>query len=312
MATKNEVDLGEDIEKVNEDIGHLWDFLFSPDLWISIGIAALKIFFIVIVALTFVRISRNLVDRLFKRREKGPIRLTERRENTLKKLIKNVVAYVVYFIAIMMILDNVLGFQVGALLAGAGVAGLAIGFGAQNLVRDIISGFFIIFEDQFSVGDYVGVAGIEGTVEEIGLRTTKVLSWTGEMNILPNGNVTQVINYSVHNGLSIVDINIPYESNVAEAEPLIEEIVETLPDKYDFIVGKPEIIGVQNLDVSHFVIRVIAETLPGFQWAGERNIRREIQHKLYQEGVEIPSPRIVMYSGNEKDNILDKNRERGH
>ncbi|MYL61342.1 mechanosensitive ion channel, partial [Virgibacillus halodenitrificans] len=215
------------------------------DLWISIGIAALKIFFIVIVALTFVRISRNLVDRLFKRREKGPIRLTERRENTLKKLIKNVVAYVVYFIAIMMILDNVLGFQVGALLAGAGVAGLAIGFGAQNLVRDIISGFFIIFEDQFSVGDYVGVAGIEGTVEEIGLRTTKVLSWTGEMNILPNGNVTQVINYSVHNGLSIVDINIPYESNVAEAEPLIEEIVETLPDKYDFIVGKPEIIGVQ-------------------------------------------------------------------
>ncbi|NAO99615.1 mechanosensitive ion channel, partial [Halomonas sp. MG34] len=264
-----------------------------------------------VLALIVVRVTRNVVDRLFKKREKGPIRITERRENTLKKLIKNVVAYIVYFIAIIMILDNVFGFQVGALLAGAGVAGLAIGFGAQNLVRDIISGFFIIFEDQFSVGDYVGVAGIEGTVEEIGLRTTKVLSWTGELNVLPNGNVTQVINYSVHNGLSIVDVNIPYESNVNDAENAINNIVATLPDKYDFIVGVPEIIGVQNLDVSHFTIRIIADTLPGFQWAGERNIRKEIQNQLYNAGIEIPAPRIVMYSGNDKEKLLDKNRERG-
>src|SRR5690625_3614670 len=114
-------------------------------------------------------------------------------------------SYIVYFTAFIMILST-LGIEVMPLLAGAGVAGLAIGFGAQNLVRDVISGFFIIFEDQFSVGDYVGVAGIEGTVEEIGLRTTKVLSWTGEMNVVPNGDVTQVTNYSLHNGLAIVDI----------------------------------------------------------------------------------------------------------
>src|SRR5699024_12493934 len=105
--------------------------------------------------------------------------------------------------ALPIFLDNVLGFNVGALLAGAGVAGLAIGFGAQNLVRDIISGFFIIFEDQFSVDDYVLVSGVEGTVEEIGLRTTKILSWTGEMNVLPNGDITQGTNYSVNNGLSV-------------------------------------------------------------------------------------------------------------
>src|SRR5699024_5251174 len=100
-----------------------------------------------------------------------------------------------------------LGLPIGSLLAGAGVAGLAIGFGAQNLVRDVISGFFIVFEDQFSIGDYVEVSGAEGTVEEIGLRTTKVQSWTGEQNVIPNGNITQVINYSIHNGLAIVDIN---------------------------------------------------------------------------------------------------------
>ncbi|MFD2627349.1 mechanosensitive ion channel family protein [Oceanobacillus kapialis] len=295
---------------IEERLQNSWEYLTGPGLWITIGEGVLRIVLIIILALIIVRVTRNLVDRLFKRRESGPIRITERRENTLKKLIKNVVAYIVYFIAIIMVLDNVLGFNVGALLAGAGVAGLAIGFGAQNLVRDIISGFFIIFEDQFSVGDYVGVAGIEGTVEEIGLRTTKVLSWTGELHVLPNGNVTQVINYSVHNGLSIVDVNIPYESNVNDAEKAINEIVATLPEKYDFIVGVPEIIGVQNLDVSHFSIRVIADTLPGFQWAGERNIRKELQDKLYKEGIEIPAPRIVMYSGDEKQGILE-NRERG-
>ncbi|AVR01010.1 mechanosensitive ion channel protein MscS [Oceanobacillus iheyensis] len=296
---------------LEEKLQNSWHYLKGPDLWLLIGGKILQVILIIVLALIVVRVTRNVVDRLFKKREKGPIRITERRENTLKKLIKNVVAYIVYFIAIIMILDNVFGFQVGALLAGAGVAGLAIGFGAQNLVRDIISGFFIIFEDQFSVGDYVGVAGIEGTVEEIGLRTTKVLSWTGELNVLPNGNVTQVINYSVHNGLSIVDVNIPYESNVNDAENAINNIVATLPDKYDFIVGVPEIIGVQNLDVSHFTIRIIADTLPGFQWAGERNIRKEIQNQLYNAGIEIPAPRIVMYSGNDKEKLLDKNRERG-
>lgn len=296
---------------IGERLQESWEYLTGPGLWLSIGEGVLRIIVIIVLALIIVRVTRNLVDRLFKKREKGPIRITERREATLKKLIKNVVAYVVYFVAILMILDNVLGFKVGPLLAGAGVAGLAIGFGAQNLVRDIISGFFIIFEDQFSVGDYVGVAGIEGTVEEIGLRTTKVLSWTGELHVLPNGNVTQVINYSIHNGLSIVDVNIPYESNVNDAENAINNIVATLPDKYDFIVGVPEIIGVQNLDVSHFTIRIIADTLPGFQWAGERNIRKEIQNQLYNAGIEIPAPRIVMYSGNDKEKLLDKNRERG-
>src|SRR5699024_3469987 len=143
----------------------------------------------------------------------------------------------------------------------------------------------IVFEDQFSVGDYVTVAGVEGTVEEIGLRTTKILSWTGELNVVPNGNITQVTNYSVHNGLAVVDVNIPYESDVEKAELIIEQIATV-----------PEIIGVQSLETSHFVIRVIAETLPVYQWAGARIIRKEIKQGLYREDIDIPSPRIVVYS----------------
>jgi len=293
---------------MSEKLSSFWEYLTGPELWTSMLSGLFRIVVIILLALIIVRVVRALVDKIFSNR-KGPIRISERRENTLKKLIKNIVAYIVYFMAIVMVL-GVVNIDIGPLLAGAGVLGLAIGFGAQNLVRDVISGFFIIFEDQFSVGDYVAVSGIEGTVEEIGLRTTKVLSWTGELHILPNGNVTQVTNYSIHNGLSIVDINIPYESNVEDAERIINEVAQTLPEKYDFLVGVPEIIGVQNLDVSHFVIRVIAETKPGSQWAGERNIRREMQDKLYKSGIEIPAPRVVMYSSNEKEKIVEENRER--
>jgi small conductance mechanosensitive channel len=298
------------MEEVNEEMINFWEYITGPELWATIGTGIIRILIIVILAYIVVRVSRNLIYRIFQNRQKGPIRISERRENTLKKLASNVVAYVVYFIAGIMILDNVLGFQVGALLAGAGVAGLAIGFGAQNLVRDVITGFFIIFEDQFSVGDYVAVAGIEGTVEEIGLRTTKVLSWTGEMNVVPNGDVTQVTNYSVHNGLALVDINIPYESSVHEAEKIINEVAATLPEKYDFILSIPEIIGVQDLEVSHYTIRVIADTKPGFQWAGGRNIRKEMQDKLYKAGIELPAPRVVMYSKEQENNLREQNRER--
>jgi moderate conductance mechanosensitive channel len=299
-----------EMEVINEQISRLWVYITGPDLWISILSGLFRIIVIILLAMIIVKVVRTIVDKAFTERTKGPIRISQRREKTLKKLIKNVIAYVVYFMAIVMVL-GVFNFDIAPLLAGAGVLGLAIGFGAQNLVRDVISGFFIIFEDQFSVGDYVAVAGVEGTVEEIGLRTIQVLSWTGEMHIIPNGNVTQVTNYSLHNGLSIVDINIPYESNVADAEKIINEVAATLPEKYEFIVGVPEIIGVQNLEVSHFVIRVIADTLPGFQWAGERNIRKELQDKLYKSGIQIPAPRLVMYSKDEKEKLMNENRERG-
>src|SRR5699024_10253117 len=301
------------LSRLNNQIENFWEYISGPELWLGIGSAAFRIILILILAIIVVKMSKKIIYKVFKRPNgdrAAPIRISVRRENTLKKLIANVISYVVYFIATLMILDNVLGFNVGALLAGAGVAGLAIGFGAQNLVRDVISGFFIIFEDQFSVGDYVLVSGVEGTVEEIGLRTTKILSWTGEMNILQNGDINHVTNYSVSNWLAIVDINIPYESDIHAAEKIIEEIAETLPDKEDAFVSAPVVHGVQSLDLSHFVIRVIAETQPSFQWYGERVIRKEMKEGLYNRGIEIPSPRLVLYSRDRGTNVLNNQRQR--
>ena len=168
-----------------------------------------------------------IIRRVFKVKMKVPLRHSERRENTLLKLLENTLAYVVYFSAILAVLAE-FSIDVRGLLAGAGVLGLAVGFGAQSLVKDVITGFFIIFENQFSVGDYVKIGTAEGIVEEIGLRTTKIKSFTGEVSILPNGTISQVVNYSMENSLAIVDVAIPFEVGVEKTEKLIENYLQSL------------------------------------------------------------------------------------
>ena len=274
--------------------------LLNEGMWIDIGFVALKVILILIAAVVVVKIARPLIRKTFSVRIKGPLHYNERRQQTLSKLLENVVAYVVYFMAIIAVL-SAFTIDVTGLIAGAGVLGLAVGFGAQNLVRDVITGFFIIFEDQFSVGDYVRVGQAEGTVEEIGLRTTKVKGFTGELFIFPNGNVTDVVNFSIHNSIAVVDVNISYESDIARVERLIQEFLIDLPEKYEQIIKPPELLGVQNITTTEIIMRITAETLPMQHFAVSRSIRRDLKEFLDQQGVEIPYPRMVMVQRSPED-----------
>jgi small conductance mechanosensitive channel len=215
-------------------------------------------------------------------------------------LLESVIVYVVFFVVVIMIL-GVLGIETKGLLAGAGVIGLAVGFGAQNLVRDVITGFFILLEDQFSVGDYVRLGGFEGVIQEIGLRTTKIKSWTGELHILPNGSIKEVTNFSLNNSVAFVDVSISYESDIHYAERVIEELLEELPMRYEQIVKQPELLGVQGLGASEIVLRVVAEVQPMQHFAMARVLRKEIKLRLDEHGIEIPYPRMVLYNREEME-----------
>ncbi|WP_041580817.1 mechanosensitive ion channel family protein [Bacillus sp. 1NLA3E] len=272
--------------------------LMNQDTWINMGIGLLKLVAIFILTSLFIRIGKFAIHNIFKVRSKAPIRTSERREATLMKLLDNILSYVIYFIAFIMILSTI-GINVKPLLAGAGIVGLAVGFGAQNLVRDIITGFFIIFEDQFSVGDYVRIGQYEGTVEEIGLRTTKIKSFSGERHVIPNGGITDVTNFSIHNSMAIVDVGIAYEEDIDRAEKVILELLETLPDKYEEIISPPQLLGVQSLGPSEVVLRIVAETEPMRHLAVSRMIRKDVKHWLDERNIEIPFPRLVMYSRSE-------------
>jgi moderate conductance mechanosensitive channel len=270
------------------------DFL-NEKTWITIGTGIIKIIIVVAVANIIIRIGKVTIHNIFKIRDRSPLRTSERREETLSKLLDNVLSYVIYFIAFMMIL-SVLGIDVKALLAGAGIVGLAIGFGAQSLVKDILSGFFIIFEDQFSVGDHIRVGQFEGDVEAIGLRTTKIKSWTGELHILPNGSINQVTNFSLNNSVAAIDVAIAYEEDIEKAERVIQELLEKLPEQYEDLVKTPDLLGIQSLGPSEIVLRIVAETLPMKHFYIARIIRKEIKLKLDENGIEIPFPRVVMYT----------------
>lgn len=283
----------------------LVDKFTDEAIWFLIGQGLLKIIAILIISGLLIRVGRMAIRNFFKVRSKSPLRITERRETTMAKLLENVLTYVVYFIAIIMIL-SALTINVQAMLAGAGIVGLAVGFGAQNLVRDVITGFFIIFEDQFSVGDYVRIGQFEGTVDEIGLRTTKIKSFTGELHILPNGSIIEVTNFSLHNSVAILDIGIAYEGDINYAEKVLSELLEMMPEKYEELASVPELLGVQNFGASEVVLRIVAETVPMKHWYIGRMLRKEVKLALDSHGIEIPFPRLVMYSRNEEEPQKEK------
>lgn len=281
----------------SDEIGKLKDFLLNTKTWSGLADQIINIVFIMLLAFVVVKIGKVIINRVFSLQLKTRIRPSERREKTLLKLLENTLSYVVYFSAILAILSEFM--NISGLLASAGVLGLAVGFGAQSLVKDVISGFFIIFEDQFSVGDYVQIGDALGTVMEIGLRTTKIEAYGGEVYILPNGNITEVVNYSINNGLAIMDIKIAYETDIQKAELLIEEFIANLSDEYEELVSPPTLIGVQDLSASEIVFRVTAETEPVMQWAFARKFRKDLKLFLDANGIEVPYPKMVTYQRSE-------------
>lgn len=281
-------------------------YLMGEELWLWLGTTFLRILVIIVLAYIIRNVGYRVIDVIFKDKKTLPIRVTSsRREQTLKNLSKNILSYFLLFIVLLMILD-IFDVPIRTMLAGAGIAGLAIGFGAQSLVKDIIAGFFIIFEDQFSVGDYVEIDDIEGDVEVIGLRTTKLRSFFGQTYVIPNGQIDIVTNYSASNGFAMVEVNIPYESNILQVEKMVNRLLPSLRWKYeDVFVEDPFIQGVQALEESNYILRIRGETVPVMQWEGARLIRKEVKQYLFENGVEIPSPRMVVYA-KDKDQARSK------
>ncbi len=278
----------------------IYSSLSDPQLWVNIGAALLKIIVIVVAARVLVTLVHAAVNRLFQSREGTKIQFDQRRVETLRVLVNNVARYTIYFLTILLVLKQ-LGFDLQPVLVSAGVLGLAVGFGAQSLVRDVITGFFIIFEDQFAVGDVVTINQFNGTVQEIGLRITKIKSWTGEVHIIPNGSITQVTNFSLQNSVAVVDVSVSYEEDINKVEQVIAEVAKNLQAETEDVVKEPQVLGVQAFGPTDVVIRVIAECKPNTHHAVARKLRAMIKSEFTERGIEIPYPKMVtMPFGKEK------------
>ena len=264
----------------------LWDFLTSEALWDAVIRASIKIIGIVVVAYLVVFFGKRITANVFSLSMRTPLNHSERRQKTILKLVQSVISYVVYFSAILAVL-SVLNINVAGLLAGAGIAGLAIGFGAQSLVKDVISGFFIIFEDQFGVGDHIKLNNAEGTVVEIGLRTTKVRGSSGEQHIIPNGAIGTVINYSVNDTSTFVDFDIPVTKNIDEVERRVQAYLNTLPEQYKELTKIPLLMGVQNFTQTNATVRIKVETVSMQHNKMARIIRKDLLSLLEEFDVKM-------------------------
>jgi len=251
-----------------------------------------------ILALSF--LAYRIVSRLLRR---IPLPTSEEfnrqqvRAQTLKGVLEAVLKSVVILLGGLFFLSN-LGLNITALLAGAGVVGLAVSFAAQNLIRDVLNGFFILLEDQYGVGDVVSIGQVSGGVERFNLRLTVLRDLQGRVHFIPNSQVTQVTVMSRDWARSVEDISVAYAEDVDRALEVIRDEAERLfqdPQWQEKFTQPPEVLGVERLADSGVVIRVLLNTKPKEQWAAGREFRRRIKIRFDRENIEIPFPQTKVW-----------------
>jgi small-conductance mechanosensitive channel len=238
-------------------------------------------------------VRRRTPDALLETEEIS-IRATQRIE-ALASVLRSVVSFVVWLIAGLLILGE-LGFDLAPLLAGAGILGVAIGFGSQSLVKDFLSGFFILVEDQFGVGDVVDLEpGISGTVEAVSLRTTRLRSVDGTVWHVPNGEIRRVGNMSQHWSRALLDIDVAYDTDLAHARTVIKRVADELWNEGTDILEEPDLWGVESLGRHAVTLRLVVKTRPSRQWVVARELRERIKRAFDAEGIEIPFPQQTVW-----------------
>jgi moderate conductance mechanosensitive channel len=260
-------------------------------LMIKVGLGALKILAIYIVFLIVKALGNRIIEKAFTR-YKQKENISVGRAQTLQHLTKNILGYVLIFVFVVTVLQ-ILTIDVTAIIAGAGIVGLAVGFGAQGLVSDIVTGFFILLEKQIDVGDYVTTGSFSGIVEQVGLRTTQIRGFDGTLHYVPNREITSISNHSRGNMQAIVDIGISYNDNIDLAITVLQETCDRIAGGDENIVEGPNVIGVQTLGSSDVVLRVIAKTKNMEQWGVERKLRKAFKEAFDTNGIEIPYPHQV-------------------
>ena len=258
-----------------------------------------RIILILIAAWILIRIIKTLGKRILlltsegERAEKGE---RVKRVETLVKILNNTTKVFIAIIATFMILKE-MGMDIGPLLAGAGILGLAIGFGAQSLVKDFFSGFFILLEDQYRVGDVIKIGEHTGTVEKLELRTTVIRDLEGAVHTIPNGEIKEVSNLTYGWSRVVLDIGITYKENVDRVIDILKEVGKKMREEMNYremMIEDPIVLGVDDLTESKIVIKMLAKTQPQKQWDVARELRRRIKYTFDKERIETPFPHRVI------------------
>ncbi len=219
----------------------------------------------------------------------------EQRIEALSSVLRSMISATILLVASIMILGE-LGVELGPLIAGAGILGVALGFGSQSLVRDFLSGIFILVEDQFGIGDIVNLDGTtSGVVEAVSLRTTRLRSVDGTVWHVPNGEIRRVGNMSQHWSRALLDIEVAYATDLGRAKEVIAEVAHLVWDEDKHVLEEPEVWGVEALGAHGIAIRLVVKTTPSEQYRVSRTLRERLKVAFDEEGIEIPFPQQTIW-----------------
>ncbi|MDT8719309.1 mechanosensitive ion channel family protein [Clostridium sp. 19966] len=263
----------------------------------NINSAISFIIFLVVLFLAMylsIKIGNKVIAKTVKKQKNMRFSLDDKKAKTMGAILSSILRYTVYFIGISALLTKLFG---NISITFAGIGGAAIGFGAQSLVKDIINGFFILFEDQYVVGDYISVDNMKGIVDSIELRVTKLKDFNGDLHIIPNGMITKVTNHSRNNMRFMVEMDIAYEEDTYKATEILKEACESFKKEHENVVEGPNVVGVVALKDSGVTLRVVGKAKPMTQWDLEPELRAYLKKILDVNNVELAYPvtRIVNY-----------------
>lgn len=289
-STTEQLEIAKQTKKGIHIFQNFWENLDWEKI-ISTFIYKTFLILIVLLILFIVRkILLNLIHTSFANYRKKDAFSTGRL-TTLETLAKNFAQYFLFFVMVYSIL-TIIGIPVGSLIAGAGIAGVAIGLGAQGFINDVITGFFIIYERQIDVGDHVILDSVEGVVEQVGLRTTQVKSFNGTMNYIPNRQILIVSNLSRGNQQVVIDIRVNPDEDIEKVRSIMEEVNQTLIPTLTDARSEPKIIGLVNLPNGSFAVRSSLYALSGSQFSVKSALTTAYIEALTKEGIVIPSSPI--------------------
>lgn len=265
----------------------------------------LKILLILVIARAAIRLGGRTIRRAVRSMHaRSPLRSAseraEQRATTLGDVLASLLGVVVWVVAGLVVLDEV-GINLAPLIAGAGIAGIALGFGAQSLVKDVISGLFLLLEDQYGVGDVVDLGDdATGTVEDLTLRVTRLRSVDGTVWYVPNGEIRRVGNSSMEWSRALIDVLLAYESDIEAVRAAIKAEADSFsadPGWAEKVLEPPEVWGVQAMSPEGLTVRVVVKTAPGQQYEVARDLRGRISDRLRREGVRGPGQSVLVSAG---------------
>jgi small conductance mechanosensitive channel len=261
----------------------------------------IRIVLIAILALVINRLLKRLIVRTVRATVKSDENTSpdaeKKREDTLIRIFTGALNIIIIIVALMMILGE-LGIEIGPLIAGAGIVGLAVGFGGQYLIRDIITGLFLMLENQYRIGDVVDIEGLSGAVEDISLRKTTLRNLDGTVHHIPHGSITKVSNLSKDFARVNMDMGVAYSTDIEQLIRVINETGKELaadPAFSDSIISPPQFLRVNEFADSAIVVKILGDTKPLKQWEIAGEFRKRLKYAFDREGIEIPFPQTVIH-----------------